>query len=233
MLPRPHLVQKFAVDRVSTPQFEQNIFELNAAMLDLFPETLASKGSVQDRRPRTTYFYRKVFGAWVCRDGFVFAVSFLFLPWGFFFLPSTFWFCRELFGFAVRVLVLLWAFWFCRVVFVFAVSLLFLPWRFWICREVCSFAVGFLVLPWAFWFCRELFGFAVRVFGFAVRVLVLPWGFWFCRELFGFAVKYFLLPWQLWATVVVDLFGVDKNKNKKYWERVKITYRLTETYIFS
>ena len=78
---------------------------------------------------------------------------------------------------------------------------LVLPWVF-------AFAVRYLVFAVKFWFCREVFGFAVRVL--SRGILLLPWGFWFCREVFGFAVRYFIfalrflvLPWQLWATVLV------------------------------
>ena len=54
------------------------------------------------------------------------------------------------------------------------------------------FVVRFLVLPW--------------------DILFLPWGFWFCREVFcfccevfGFAVRFLVLPFQLWATVLLQL----------------------------
>ena len=49
-------------------------------------------------------------GLWFCREGFgfvvryfVFAVRFLVLPWGFRFCGEVFCFCREVFGFAVTV----------------------------------------------------------------------------------------------------------------------------------
>ena len=112
MLPWPHLVQKFAFEAASAPQFEQNIWELDAAMLDLTPKTFACTISVQD--PRIQHL-SLVFG--FCREFFV-------LPW-------AFWFCRELFGFAVSFLVLPWAIWFCRDTFGFAVRYLLLPWQLW------------------------------------------------------------------------------------------------------
>ena len=61
----------------------------------------------------------------------VFAVKYLFLPWGL-------WFCREGFGFVVRY-------------FVFAVRFLFLPWGFLCCHEVVCFCHEVLVLPWQLW----------------------------------------------------------------------------------
>lgn len=45
-------------------------------------------------------------------------------------------------------------------------------------------------------FSREVFLFCREAFPF------WPWGSSFCREYFSFAEKLFLLPWQLWATVV-------------------------------
>ena len=96
-----------------------------------------------------------------------------------------------------------------------------LPWvfTFAVRYRYLVFAVKYLVLPWGFWFCREVFCFYCEIFGFAVRFLFLPWGFrfcrevfCFCREVFGFAVRYFVfamrflvLPWQLWATIVVRI----------------------------
>ena len=59
-------------------------------------------------------FCRESFGVVV--RYFVFAVRFLFLPWGFRFCREVFCFCREVFGFAVRY-------------FVFAVRFLVLPWQ--------------------------------------------------------------------------------------------------------
>ena len=57
-------------------------------------------------------FCREVFGFGV--RYFVFAVSFLGLPWGILFLPWGFWVCREVFGFAVRYFVFAVRVWFCR-----------------------------------------------------------------------------------------------------------------------
>ena len=58
-----------------------------------------------------------------------------------------------------------------------------LPWVFAFAMRYLFFAVGIC-------FCHEVFVFAVRFFGFAVRYFV-------------FAMTFLVLPWQLWATVVV------------------------------
>ena len=58
-----------------------------------------------------------------------------------------------------------------------------LPWVFAFAMRYLFFAVGIC-------FCHEVFVFAVRFFGFAVTYFV-------------FAMRFLVLPWQLWATVVV------------------------------
>ena len=85
--------------------------------------------------------------------------------------------------------------------------------------EVISFALRLFFLLWGFFFFRESFSFFREVFLLRWVVLFLPWGFFFGRESFlfcceglPFAVRLFLWPWQLWATVLIDL---ERSKNTK------------------
>ena len=111
-------------------------------------------------------------------------------------------FCREVFLFAVRFFYLPWGFSICREVSLFAVRFFYLPWGFSFCRETFTFAVSLFLLPWGFSFCRESFSFCREVFRFAVSLFFLPWVFFFlpwsyffCRESFSFAVRFSFSPW--------------------------------------
>jgi len=60
-------------------------------------------------------------------------------------------FCRELFLFALSFSYLPLSFSFCRGLFLFAVVFFYLPWAFSICRQLFLFAVSFFYLPWQLW----------------------------------------------------------------------------------
>ena len=71
------------------------------------------------------------------------------------------------------------------VTFYFAVEIMLfiLPWRILFCRG------NYIILPWRILFCRG-------------NYIILPWTTLFCSEQLYFAVNNFILPWQLWATVI-------------------------------
>ena len=118
-----------------------------------WPRTVTAKPNTSQQKQSSFGF---AVGICFCRE--VFAVKYLVLPWGIWFLLRSIWFCREVFGFAVRF------FCFCREVFGFAVMFLFF--------EVFGFAAwGILFLPWGFQFCREVFCFCRELFDFAVTVV--------------------------------------------------------------
>ena len=163
---------------------------------------------------------RTYFDFSICREVFLFAVRFFYLPWGFsicrevflfavrfFFLPWDFYFCRESFSFAVRFFFLPWVFFFLPWVF------FFLPWgfsfcreSFSFCREVFLFAVSLFFLPWVFSFCRESFSFCREVISFAVRFSFSPWGYFFCRDSCGPPYK----------TLFYDTFDRSKRKFSRW-----------------
>ena len=150
LLSWPHLTQKFASDVTSVPQFERNIainnyevrketdhiscfFSRTVSVQGLYPLLFCRELLVL---PRAIWFYRELFGFAAisfCRYA---AISFC---------RELFCFAVKLFGFAVRYLVLPWAF----TVLLRAILFCREPFRF--CRELFGVAVNNLKLWWWVW----------------------------------------------------------------------------------